>query len=110
MMIKKELAKDEKLVNEDWSRFLPQFKHKNVQRKKPKKVRQVKEYTPFPPAPTMSKIDLQLESGEYFLTEDQKKQIAIEKKKQSQVDKKAERQLKRTRDLIPPEEPKRSKV
>lgn len=38
LMIKRELVKDDALANEDWGRFLPHFKHKNVQRKKPKKV------------------------------------------------------------------------
>eukprot|EP00979_Chaetoceros_neogracilis_P010443 scaffold2468_cov189-Chaetoceros_neogracile.AAC.6 len=47
---RQELAKDPKLAEEDWSRFLPSFKKKNVQRKKPKGgEKEKKTYTPFPP-------------------------------------------------------------
>jgi len=69
LMIQKELAKDPKLANEDWSRFLPQFQKKNVPRKKPVKESKKKSYTPFPPAQTPRKVDLLLDSGEYFVSE-----------------------------------------
>ncbi|CAM9728494.1 unnamed protein product [Chrysoparadoxa australica] len=73
LMIKKELEKDPALAGEDWSRFLPHFKKKNVARKKPHKVNKKKEYTPFPPPQSESKVDKQLESGEYFLNDKQRK-------------------------------------
>lgn len=58
---------------ENWDRFLPQFKKKNVQRRKPHAVKEKKAYTPFPPLQQPSKVDMQLESGEYFLNEHQRK-------------------------------------
>jgi ribosomal RNA assembly protein len=74
LMIRRELAKDPAMANESWDRFLPKFKAKNVKRRKPLKVRdrKSKEDTPFPPAPTPRKVDLQIESGEYFLSGRQK--------------------------------------
>ena len=45
LMIKKELAKDPVLKEENWDRFLPKFKGKNVQRKKIK-IKEKKPYTP----------------------------------------------------------------
>ncbi|CAH0480878.1 unnamed protein product [Peronospora belbahrii] len=77
LMIKRELAKDPKLKDENWERFLPSFKKQNVQTKKPKKVREKREYTPFPPAPTASKMDKEIESGdEKETTQKRKKQKA----------------------------------
>nr|CCA21982.1 ribosomal RNA assembly protein mis3 putative [Albugo laibachii Nc14] len=83
LMIKRELAKDEALRNENWDRFLPQFKKKNVQRKKPKDVHKKKEYTPFPPLPTPSKLDKEIESGEYFMKEHERKALRKREKKAS---------------------------
>ena len=54
-MIKRELAKDEKLKEESWDRFLPHFKKKNVKLpKKPKGPK--KERALFPPAQTPRKV------------------------------------------------------
>ncbi|GLC43756.1 Ribosomal RNA assembly protein mis3 [Pleodorina starrii] len=57
LMIKRELAKDPALATENWDRFLPKFKKKNVKRKKPEAAAadkaaaedKKKVYTPFPP-------------------------------------------------------------
>lgn len=81
LMIKKELAADPTLKEENWERFLPQFKKKNVQRAAPRVVTEKKEFTPFPPAQTPRKIDHQLESGEYFLSEEEKRAKAKQEKK-----------------------------
>jgi ribosomal RNA assembly protein len=67
LMIKRELAKDPELKEQNWDRFLPKFKKRNVKQRK-SNVKEKKTYTPFPPPQQPSKIDLQLESGEYFLS------------------------------------------
>lgn len=60
LMIKRELAKDSELRSQSWERFLPQFKHKNVnKRKEPKKKSVKKEYTPFPPPQPESQVSAQ---------------------------------------------------
>uniref|UniRef100_A0A803JZP2 KRR1 small subunit processome component n=1 Tax=Xenopus tropicalis TaxID=8364 RepID=A0A803JZP2_XENTR len=82
LMIKRELAKDPELRSKSWERFLPQFKHKNVsKRKEPKKKSVKKDYTPFPPPQPESQIDKELASGEYFLKESQKRRKKLEEVK-----------------------------
>ncbi|KIS68670.1 putative required for 40S ribosome biogenesis [Mycosarcoma maydis] len=116
LMIKRELAKDPKLAQENWERFLPKFKKQN-QKKKPtttdaegearkndKKVIKPKTYTPFPPPQQPSKIDLQLESGEYFLKPRQKKQAAEAQKLAKQADHKEKREQERQKAFVPPTE------
>lgn len=74
LMIKRELLKDPNLRDQDWSRFLPKFKNKNISKRKQPKVKKPKKpYTPFPPPMPLSKIDKELESGEFFLKESEKK-------------------------------------
>lgn len=111
LMIKRELAKDPKLKDENWERFLPKFNSKNVsKRKQPKNKQKKKPYTPFPPPQSESKLDKQLASGEYFLKEEQKR--AKRKKEQEAKHEEAEkkRQERRAQAFIPPEEkPKESK-
>mmetsp|Transcript_1685 Transcript_1685/g.4889 ORF Transcript_1685/g.4889 Transcript_1685/m.4889 type:complete len:424 (+) Transcript_1685:185-1456(+) len=104
LMIKRELAKDPKLVNENWERFLPKFKKKNVQRRKPKVVRKKGPYTPFPPPQQPSKIDLQLESGEFFLNQHTKRKKEAAAKRDAQQEQTGKRQRERAADFVAPEE------
>jgi len=107
LMIKRELAKDPELAHENWERFLPKFARKTVARKKPAKVRENKTYTPFPPQQQPSKVDLQLESGEYFLNEAQRKtKRKLEKQSKAQETAKA-RQAARTKVFQAPAETRR---
>ncbi|XP_021737670.1 KRR1 small subunit processome component homolog [Chenopodium quinoa] len=103
LMMKRELAKDPALATENWERFLPQFKKKNVQKKKGK-GKEKKPYTPFPPPQQPSKIDQQLETGEYFWSEEKKSTKMRQEKEEKQAEKTAENKRKREAAFIPPEE------
>ncbi|XP_058046236.1 KRR1 small subunit processome component homolog isoform X3 [Ahaetulla prasina] len=105
LMIKRELSKDPELRLENWERFLPKFKHKNLnKRKEPKKKNVKKEYTPFPPPQPESQVDKELASGEYFLKESQKKRKRIEEIKAKQAEAISKRQEERNKAFIPPKE------
>ena len=105
LMIKRELAKDPELKNENWDRFLPHYKSKNLSnRKKPKVVNKKKDYTPFPPPQPESKIDKQLASGEYFLNDNEKRAKKMKEKFSKKVEAEIKRQEKRSAAFIPPEE------
>lgn len=105
LMIKRELAKDPNLRQDDWQRFLPKFKSKNISKRKQPKTRKEKgEYTPFPPAQPESKVDQLLASGEFFLKEDQKK--AKRNKEREDRQKLVAKKNKEMRDeeFVPPKE------
>lgn len=129
-MIKRELAKDPKLAEESWDRFLPKFKKRNVKSKKPSAStstaaangsgpgpsgsnslplsttpgsapapappqQKKKTYTPFPPAQQPSKLDLQMDSGEYFLQPHEKAAGERRRREERQREKQTEREKKR---------------
>lgn len=105
LMIKRELAKDPRLTEEDWTRFLPMFKAKNISKRKQPKIRkEKKEYTPFPPPQPDSKIDMQLASGEYFLKEDQKQAKRSKEREERQKAASKKKLEKRNELFVPPSE------
>ena len=111
LMIKRELAKDEKLKNESWDRFLPHFKKRSIRSSKSskkededKRKKKKKEYTPFPPAQLPRKVDLQIESGEYFLSQAERKASALQKKMEQQIETSLQKQKEREKAFVAPKE------
>lgn len=107
LMIKRELAKDPTLAEESWDRFLPNFKKRTLSKRHvPFKVtdKAKKVYTPFPPAPEKSKVDLQIESGEYFLSKEAKERVHKEEVVERQRLKREEKMREREKDFVAPEE------
>jgi len=105
LMIKRELMKDPKLKNENWDRFLPKFEHKNLsKRKQPHKKKEKAPYTPFPPSQPLSKIDKELESGEYFLKEKERKAKKAAEKREKQKEAQVKRKDKMEKSFKPPKE------
>ncbi|KAJ7499385.1 hypothetical protein FB451DRAFT_1205264 [Mycena latifolia] len=128
LMIRRELAKDPKLATESWDRFLPTFRkrHLKTSEKTAKKNEKIeakneartaaglpaagpskpakKVYTPFPPSQLPRKIDLQLESGEYFLKPHEKEAREAERRKQKQSETTAKRRAERAEAFVAPAE------
>ncbi|KAL1191256.1 hypothetical protein V5N11_001490 [Cardamine amara subsp. amara] len=112
LMIKKALAKDPALANESWERFLPKFKKKNekkIMKRENEEKKRVKEekkrYTPFPPPQPLSKVDKQLQSGEFHMSEKKKTEKEWQEKQVKQTEKSIENKRKRDASFLPPEEP-----
>lgn len=104
LMIKRELAKDPVLKDENWDRFLPKFKKKNPKKSKKAARKEPKPYTPFPPLPTPSRIDLQLESGAYFLKPEQRKARKVSEETDSRAKSSSRRKAAKEAEFIPPSE------
>ncbi|TVU35334.1 hypothetical protein EJB05_17219, partial [Eragrostis curvula] len=104
LLIKRELAKIPALATESWDRFLPKFKKKNVKQKKPHQTKEKKPYTPFPPPQQPCKIDLELESGEYFMSDKKKSAKKWQEKLEKQAGKSEENKRKREAAFVPPKE------
>ncbi|KAF8303256.1 ribosomal RNA assembly protein mis3 [Clavulina sp. PMI_390] len=131
LMIRRELAKDPKLAEESWDRFLPQFrkKHLTSAQKSAKKrdaaaareevqqrvaehaeahpnpeKKKKKVYTPFPPAQLPRKVDIQLETGEYFLKAHEKQAREDAKRKAKQAEVTSQRKAERAEAFVAPSE------
>lgn len=116
LMIKRELSKRPELASENWDRFLPQFKKRNVKHKAKAPKKEQKEYNPFPPEQKPRKIDMQLETGEYFMDDEaqkkkkKKKNLGDEKneekasKKLERVEKRGEAKEEKMSRLVAPED------
>jgi ribosomal RNA assembly protein len=88
-------------------RFLPNYKGRNLtKRRVPFKVsdKSKKTYTPFPPPQEQSKVDKQIEAGEYHIGRDAKKRIAQEERMEKQKVKKEEKKREREKEFVAPEE------
>lgn len=105
-MIKRELAKDPKLADQSWDRFLPKLPKKSLsKRRKPRVIHEKKKDKPlFPPPQTPRKVDLQMESGEYFLKGWEKKAKEKDGKEAKRLEKKREKEEERKKDFVPPVE------
>ena len=109
LMIKRELMKRPELQNENWERFLPHFKKQNQKRKaksKPKKEEKKKEYTPFPPEQLPRKVDIMMETGEYFLTQQQKEEMKKDAKRKTAKEKIVKKEKEKESAYIAPDEDK----
>jgi ribosomal RNA assembly protein len=105
LMIRKELAKDPDLVGENWERFLPNFKKRSLNKRQvPFKVsdKSKKPYTPFPPPQEKSKVDLQIESGEFFLGKQAKERRAREEREDKMKEKMEAKKVQRAEAFVPP--------
>jgi ribosomal RNA assembly protein len=112
LMVKRELAKDPTLKNENWDRFLPNFKKRTLsKRHKPLNItdKTKKVYTPFPPPQEKSKVDLQIESGEYFLAKHAKERAKQQERQARKKERKEEKEKEKAQAFVAPKEDRTEK-
>jgi ribosomal RNA assembly protein len=111
LMIKRELAKDPSKANEDWSKYIPKYKKKNIQTKKPKKVVKKKSSSasPFPKENLPRKEDLLMETGEYFLSKKEREVKKIAERNEAQKEKSSAKRKEMEKAYVAPKE-KRQKT
>eukprot|EP00928_Gymnodinium_smaydae_P048143 TRINITY_DN32178_c0_g1_i1.p1 TRINITY_DN32178_c0_g1~~TRINITY_DN32178_c0_g1_i1.p1 ORF type:complete len:434 (+),score=100.72 TRINITY_DN32178_c0_g1_i1:60-1304(+) len=102
LMIRRELEKDPELKEENWDRFLPHFRKRNVQRKNTKVKKKKKSGDIFPPQPQPRKEDLLMESGEYFLNEQERQTKKRLERQEQQRATSALRKRERAKEYEPP--------
>merc|ERR1719263_1442374 len=100
LMIRRELEKDPELKDQNWERFLPHFKKRNIQRKK-QKIRKKKSKEVFPPQQMPRKEDIQMETGEYFLDEQERDAKKRYERREQQKTKSAEKRRERAKEYDP---------
>jgi ribosomal RNA assembly protein len=110
LMIKDQLSKDPELKDENWDRYLPQFKKRNIKKKSKKPKKEEKEYNPFPPEQMPRKVDKELETGEYWEKKDKKTNVKSYKKNEEDEENNQnnyinERKQKKIESYVAPNEP-----
>ncbi|KAM9997570.1 hypothetical protein ACTFIY_007219 [Dictyostelium cf. discoideum] len=109
LMIKRELEKDETLKNENWERYLPQFKKTNQNKKKKvQRKKKDRDAAPFAPPQLPRKEDLAMESGEYFASEEKKRRKIQADREAKHAESEQKRKDERQKSQIAPAEKDRS--
>ncbi|KAL0874712.1 hypothetical protein Bca101_024417 [Brassica carinata] len=109
LMITKQLAKDPALATENWNRFRPTFS-RIFSKRSPKARRRSHIHHSLPlrrlaRQENLLLVDKQLESGEYFMSEQKKSDKKWQEKQEKQTEKSMEKKRKRDDSFLPPEEP-----
>uniref|UniRef100_A0A915ENP2 KRR1 small subunit processome component second KH domain-containing protein n=1 Tax=Ditylenchus dipsaci TaxID=166011 RepID=A0A915ENP2_9BILA len=105
LMIKRELMKDEKLKDENWTGFC-HLSRKGKLSNPPKVLVSLRRSRPLDGS---QRVDLQLESGEYFLNEQDRRKQKNAEKEAKQAEHKQKRKQERAAQLIAPAELARKK-